>query len=142
MGSGLEEITITPLARIAVSGGDVWHAMKSGDPGFSGFGEAYFSWVEKGAIKAWKQHHRMTLNLIVPVGEVRFVFVRDDSLKTFREEIVGVSRYARLTVSPGIWFGFQGLATPQSLVLNIADISHDPDEVFRRELKEIKYDWS
>ncbi len=142
MGSGLIEITTSPLTRISVSGGDVWHAMKSGDSGFKGFGEAYFSWIEKGVIKAWKKHERMTLNLVVPVGEVRFVFVREDSLKNFREEIIGVSRYVRLTVPPGIWFGFQGLAKPQSLVLNIADFPHDPDEVFRRELNEIKYDWS
>ena len=136
----LDDILITPLARIATSGGDVLHAMKQSDAGYSGFGEAYFSWVSAGAVKAWKRHTRMTMNIVVPVGQVRFVF-RLDGTKEFRVEEIGVDRYARLTVPPGIWFGFKGLLEPQSLVLNIASIPHDPNEVERLTLSEIKYDW-
>lgn len=139
-GMSLEDISITPLARIATHGGDVLHAMKQSDAGYSGFGEAYFSWVAAGAVKAWKRHTRMTMNVVVPVGQVRFVF-RLDGTEEFRVEEIGVDRYARLTVPPGIWFGFQGLAEPQSLVLNIASIPHDPHEVERLTLLEIKYDW-
>ncbi|MDO8291954.1 MAG: dTDP-4-dehydrorhamnose 3,5-epimerase [Gallionella sp.] len=137
----LDDILITPLARIATSGGDVLHAMKQGDAGYSGFGEAYFSWVAAGAVKAWKRHTRMTMNVVVPVGQVRFVF-RLDGTEEFRVEEIGVGRYARLTVPPGIWFGFKGLLDPQSLVLNIASIPHDPNEVERLTLSEIKYDWN
>ena len=137
----LNDILIAPLARIPTSGGDVLHAMKQSDTGFAGFGEAYFSWVAAGAIKAWKRHTRMTMNIVVPVGKVRFVF-RLDGVDTFRVEEIGVDRYARLTVPPGIWFGFQGLAAPQSLVLNIANIPHDHNEVERLALSDIKYGWS
>jgi len=137
----LGNILITPLARIATAGGDVLHAMKQNDAGYSGFGEAYFSWVSTGAIKAWKRHTRMTMNVVVPVGKVRFVF-RLDSGDEFRVEEIGVDRYVRLTVPPGIWFGFKGLSEPQSLVLNIASIPHDPYEVDRLALSEIEYDWS
>ena len=142
MGSvNLEQIVITPLKRISVSGGDVLHAIKCTDDGFRDFGEAYFSMVESDAIKAWKMHKRMTLNLVVPVGEVRFVFYTEDG-EMRREETVGVSNYVRLTVPPGIWFGIQGLAAPFSLILNVADILHEPDEVLRKPIEEIKYDWS
>lgn len=137
----LDDILITPLSRIATAGGDVLHAMKQNDAGYAGFGEAYFSWVATGAVKAWKRHTRMTMNVIVPVGQVRFVF-RLDGADKFRVEEVGVDRYARLTVPPGIWFGFQGLAVLQSLVLNIANISHDPSEVERLAVSEINYDWA
>jgi len=137
----LDDILITPLARIATSGGDVLHAMKQSDAGYSGFGEAYFSWVAAGAVKAWKRHTRMTMNVVVPVGQARFVF-RLDGTEEFRVEEIGVARYARLTVPPGIWFGFKGLLEPQSLVLNIASIPHDPNEVERLTLSEIKYDWN
>ena len=41
----------------------------------------------------------------------------------------------------GIWFGFQGLCTSPSLVLNIASISHDPNEVERCSLSDINYEW-
>ena len=111
----LTEILITPLKRITVEGGDVLHAIKKSDSSFTGFGEAYFSWVNPCVIKAWKLHRQMTLNLVVPVGEVKFVFHEPHS-GDFREELLGESHYFRLTVPPGIWFGFQGCATGPSLL--------------------------
>jgi len=135
------DIMITPLARISTVGGDVLHAMKKNDQGYSDFGEAYFSSVSKGFIKAWKRHKHMTMNIIVPMGNVRFVFYMEQT-KEFQIYEIGIKNYARLTIPPEIWFGFQGLSTTPSLVLNISNIPHDPDEVERLELSEIKYDWS
>ena len=135
----LNEICVSPLKRISVTGGDVLHAMKKSDPGYVDFGEAYFSLVEFGAIKAWKRHLQMTLNLVVPIGEVQFVLI--DSVGLIREERIGEGHYARLTIPPGIWFGFQGVSKKIALLLNIADIEHSPDEVERKELDEVKYDW-
>ena len=139
MGS-VNDVLITPLQKIEAEGGDVLHAMKSTDIGFQGFGEAYFSWVTGGSIKAWKRHNMMTMNLVVPIGNVRFVFFSMKECR-FRIEEIGSDRYARLTVPPGIWFGFQGLASYNSLVLNLSNIVHDPDEVSRMQLSEIQYSW-
>jgi len=140
----LADILVTPLPRINTNGGDVLHAMKYNGAGYAGFGEAYFSWVSARAVKAWKHHTRMTMNVVVPVGQVQFVFrcVTTDGVEEFRVEEIGVDHYARITVPPGIWFGFQGLAEPQSLVLNIANIPHDPNEVERLALTDINYDWN
>ena len=136
----VNEIITTPLKRISVIGGDVLHAMKKSDLGFDGFGESYFSQVEHGIVKAWKRHIHMTLNLIVPIGKVRFVFM--DNKGSFREEILGEDNYARLTVPPGLWFGFQGVSENTALVLNIANIEHSPDEVEHNELNNINYNWN
>lgn len=142
MGSvGMDAITVTPLARITTAGGDVLHALKQQDQGFAGFGEAYFSFVAPGAVKAWKIHKRMTMNVVVPVGSVRFVFHLQGA-NAYRVEDIGIDRYARITVPPGIWFGFQGLGESQNLILNIADITHDPAEVDRLPISEINYSWS
>ena len=138
----LDDILITPLKRIPTVGGDVMHGLKKSDNGFNGFGEVYFSWVEQGAIKAWKCHQHMTLNLVVPVGEVNFVFHLTNKKNIFRTEIIGEERYVRLTVPPGIWFGFQGLTSGYSLLMNVIDLEHDPDEVLRKETSEFDYDWS
>ena len=140
----LADILVTPLRRIENAGGDVLHGMKQSDVGYTGFGEAYFSWVSAGAIKAWKRHTQMTMNVVVPVGQVRFVFccVNADGIEEFRVEEIGVDRFVRITVPPGIWFSFQGLHTPQSLLLNIANIPHDPNEVERLALTDINYDWN
>lgn len=138
------DVLLTPLSRIETTGGDVLHAMKQSDVGYAGFGEAYFSWVSAGTVKAWKRHTRMTMNVVVPVGLVRFVFrwVDTDGAEEFLVEDVGVERYVRITVPPGVWFGFQGLAAPQSLVLNIASIPHDPHEVERLALSDVNYPWN
>jgi dTDP-4-dehydrorhamnose 3,5-epimerase len=137
----LDDILVTPLKRISTNGGDVMHALKNTDQGFKGFGEVYFSWVEQSAIKAWKCHQRMTLNLVVPLGAVRFVFHLPEQKKKFRTEKIGNNNYSRLTVPPGIWFGFQGIASGSSLLVNVADLEHDPDEVLRKSKSEFRLDW-
>jgi len=139
----LGDILITPLIEVQTLGGDVMHAMKASDIGYAGFGEAYFSWINPGNIKAWKRHTRMVMNLVVPIGMVRFVFhlENEQSAKNFRIIEIGRDNYARITVPFGIWFGFQGLETPHNLVLNVSNIVHQPDEVERKSLNEIKFDW-
>ena len=87
----VSQILITPLKRIHVNGGDVLHIMKRSDTGYVDFGEAYFSIVESGAVKGWKRHLSMTLNLVVPLGSVNYVFV-DENGET-REELVNEDRY-------------------------------------------------
>jgi len=141
MGSlNLDQIIVTPLNRIATEGGDVLHGMKSIDSGFNGFAEAYFSWIDKNTIKAWKKHKRMTMNLMVPVGMVRFVFFHESSNK-FSTIDIGDNNYVRVTVPPGFWFGFKGLTLSKNLVLNISNILHEPNESDRLGIDLIKYDW-
>ena len=41
-----------------------------------------------------------------------------------------------------IWVGFQGLSRQASLVLNIANMEHSSEEIDRKELEEIKFNWS
>jgi dTDP-4-dehydrorhamnose 3,5-epimerase len=141
----IEGVMVTPLKIINVPGGDVLHAMKSSDPGYDGFGEAYFSTVELGATKAWKRHQKMTLNLVVPVGSVRFILFDDRSNASsygwFQQVELSKEHYCRLTIPPMIWVGFQGIYDGVSTLLNIANIQHQVDEVDRKEMKEIEFDW-
>ena len=137
----LDDILVTPLKRIPTVGGDVLHALKASESGFNGFGEIYFSWVKQGFVKAWKCHQHMTLNLIVPLGEVSFVFHLINGKNSFRTENISKERYVRLTVPPGIWFGFQGKVSGSSLVMNVADMEHDSDEVERKSVSAFDYEW-
>ena len=59
----------------------------------------------------------------------------------FRVEEIGENFYARITVPPGIWFGFQVLSYPRSLLLNVADIEHNPAEVQRLDIRHFDIDW-
>lgn len=60
----IDGVIFTPLPIIDTKGGDVLHAMKVSDEGFHVFGEAYFSTVKSGAIKGWKLHREMVLNIV------------------------------------------------------------------------------
>jgi dTDP-4-dehydrorhamnose 3,5-epimerase len=141
MDSNLENIVITQLSTFDIDVGRVMHGIKKNETGFVGFGEVYFSYINPKAVKAWKKHNRMTLNLVVPLGKVRFVFCNPLSEGRYRVEDVGESNYVRLTVPPGIWFGFQGIATHPSLVTNIADLQHDAAEVERQAVSSFDYQW-
>jgi dTDP-4-dehydrorhamnose 3,5-epimerase len=134
------------LNIIESESGSIMHALKKTDPGFQDFGEVYFSTVVKEAVKAWKLHQCMTLNLVVPVGSVLFCFmdVREKS-STFNKTckiILSQEPYSRLTVPPGIWFGFKGLSDGLNLICNVADIAHEPNEIKRKNIYEIEMDWS
>lgn len=141
----IDGMLCTPLNVIRGDLGDVYHALKVTDEGYSGFGEAYFSTVAQGAIKGWKRHKQMTLNLVVPVGEVRFVVFDDragfESRGTFVDLTISPSNYRRLTLPPGLWFGFMGIAAGPNLVMNVASIPHDPAEVEQKALASITFDW-
>jgi len=139
----IKDVLITELGVMEAPGGCVMHAMKGTSIGYKGFGEAYFSQIDSGAIKAWKRHREMTLNLIVPSGKIRFVLFDDrDGKARFQEIVISRSNYCRLTVPPMVWIGFQGLSENKSILLNIANIEHNVDEVDRREIEKIQYEWS
>lgn len=127
------------LRQIAVRGGDVFHGVKKSDEGFLGFGEMYFSFVLSGQRKGWKKHKRMTLNLVVPVGEVDF-FIHDEVLAKTLKVRVGRSNYGRLSVSPGLWVAFEGVGAGENLVTNVASIEHDPHEAEQRDQTYFSFD--
>lgn len=139
----IDNLVITPLNVIDTTGGSVMHAMKKIDHGFDGFGEAYFSKIDFNSVKAWKRHKEMTLNIIVPVGKIQFVLFDDRAglKKQFQEITISKDNYLRLTVPPLIWMGFKGLDKKGSMLLNIANIVHDPHEVDVKDIKEIQYNW-
>ena len=134
----MAKVTLTPLKIIDHEKGNVMHALKNTDSGFSAFGEAYFSAVNKGVVKGWKRHNQMLMNLIVPVGEIRIVAIDNSGSEPEIFDVVlnASTNYQRLTIEPGVWFAFQGLANEPNLLLNIASIKHDPLEADNLPLSE------
>jgi dTDP-4-dehydrorhamnose 3,5-epimerase len=128
----IEEVLLTPLRVIKGESGDVMHALKQQEESFQGFGEAYFSTIHSQAVKGWKKHRKMILNVIVPVGTIKFVLydarLASKSYQTIQEIILSAENYQRLTVPPGIWMAFQGIGESDNILLNIASIPHDPLE--------------
>ena len=138
MGYMTPGLIITPLKRVEAAQGAVLHALKASAPGYAGFGEAYFSQVHEGATKNWRRHRETTLNLVVPLGNVRFV-AHDGT--AFEEHVIGAMNYARLTVPPGVWLAFQGRGPGTSTILSIIEREHDPAESDARDLDAFAYHW-
>ncbi|MDW8849265.1 dTDP-4-dehydrorhamnose 3,5-epimerase [Flavobacterium sp. MMLR14_040] len=139
-------VLLTLLKRIHHPKGDVFHGMKKSDPGYSGFGEAYFSTIHTDDTKPWKKHLEMTLNFVVPIGEIRFVIFDDrensPTKNNFFDVTLGENKYQRITIPPGVWVAFQGVGLRFNLLLNLANLEHDPNEIQRMEnLSDIKYKW-
>ncbi|MDQ1339849.1 MAG: hypothetical protein QG567_1004 [Campylobacterota bacterium] len=135
----MDGVVLTPLKQIHHPKGDIFHGMKKSDDGFDGFGEAYFSTINQDDIKGWKKHTKMTLNLIVPVGEIEFV-VYDENTKKFLSVKLSHKNYQRLTVMPNLWMAFRGVGK-YNMLLNLASIEHNPNEAINIEIEEIKYEW-
>ncbi|PQJ73792.1 dTDP-4-dehydrorhamnose 3,5-epimerase family protein [Polaribacter gangjinensis] len=130
--SNIQGVIVSDLKQIYHEKGDIYHFMKRSEFSFQGFGESYFSFIKFNEIKAWKRHLKMVCNIVVPIGMVKFILIdfRDNS-STKGEKftiILGSNNYKRITIPPGIWYGFKGLSEDVNLLNNISDIEHDPNE--------------
>jgi dTDP-4-dehydrorhamnose 3,5-epimerase len=142
----IEGVILSPLKQIHKEKGSIFHALRKNESSFHDFGEAYFSHIDSNEIKAWKTHSKMWLNLIVPIGAVKFVMVDNRKSSNTFGNIFEVtlnpnSNYKRLTIPPNVTFGFKGVGQQTNLVLNIASIIHDPNEMENIEIQEINYNW-
>ncbi len=140
------DIITSPLKVISNPLGDIRHAIKRSDPSFVDFGEAYFSEIKHNEIKGWKKHKQMTLNIIVPVGKIRFIVFDEneviDKNNKFKEFIIGRDTYHRLTIPPLVWVAFQGLDKNLNMLLNIASIEHNAQEAENCSLDTFMFDWT
>jgi len=79
----------------------------------------------------------------VPMGAIRFVLydnrVNEDG--NVQQVVLSKNNYQRLTIPPMVWVGFQGVSNGTSMLLNIANITHSPDEVNVKDINEINFNW-
>ena len=132
MESRIAGVIVTDLMIFRDERGAVLHMLRCDAPFFERFGEIYFSKVHSGSIKAWKQHQEMTLNLAVPVGEIKVVLYDDRhasaSKGVIEEFVLSEDNYKLVTVPPLIWTGFMGLAKETSTLANLASLPHASEE--------------
>tara|TARA_Y100000385_G_scaffold76816_1_gene77780 strand:- start:3654 stop:4112 length:459 start_codon:yes stop_codon:yes gene_type:complete len=131
--SKINGIEIVKLNQIVDSKGSVLHMIKSSSPEFKNFGECYMSEINYNSIKGWKLHSKQTQNISVPSGKIKMVLYdyREDS-SSFNQLIkINLGRpnnYFRITIPPGIIYGFKCISSPNALLVNCTDIEHDTDE--------------
>jgi len=134
----INKIKVSRPKVIKLSDGDVLRILRKNEVKKWNFAEAYFSKIKFGKIKAWKCHLKMTINIVVPKGKVKFVFY---SNKKFRSILIGEKNYCRLMIPPKVWFGFKGISKSESIILSLTNITHNTKEVLRVKKDKIKFNW-
>jgi dTDP-4-dehydrorhamnose 3,5-epimerase len=144
----IDGVVVSPRRQLVDERGKIVHVLREDDPEFERFGEVYFSWVNPGVVKAWHLHTAMTLNYTCPVGVVKLALWDDREGSPSRGEVMelflGPDDHRLVTVPPGVWNGFKGVATTPSMVCNCATLPHDPEEIRRRDPFDpaVPYDWA
>ncbi|MBN1584952.1 dTDP-4-dehydrorhamnose 3,5-epimerase family protein [Candidatus Uhrbacteria bacterium] len=147
--SAIDGLKITPLKTVGDERGKVMRMLRSDDPHFTGFGEAYFSVINPGVTKGWKTHLRTVQNLAVPHGRITFI-LRDDrpgSPTAGQATKIVLSAedpklYRLLSVPPGVGYAWRNESDSPSVVANCqAPEPHDPTESVNAPLDENPPDW-
>ena len=134
----IKNLKIYKIKKIENVNGDIQKILNCSDQAFNGFGEIYTSSILYKKIKAWKCHTKNKLNLFVVSGKVKFVFY---DLSNYLEVILDEESLQMISLPPNLWFGFQGLNYPSSLILSISNKLHSEDEIHRKELNKILHNW-
>ena len=148
MGSQIQGLLITDLRQISDDRGAILHVLRADESKFTSFGECYLSEVLTGQVKAWKRHRLQTQELAVPVGRIQMVVFDDrEGCETRGQvQVLEMGRpdaYYRLRIPPDLWYGFQCISDEPALLVNCADIPHDPAEAEQRPMNDpgIPYKW-
>jgi dTDP-4-dehydrorhamnose 3,5-epimerase len=146
IGTHIDGVLFTPLARIPDERGTIYHMLRRTDPHFVEFGEIYFTSIYRGVIKGWHRHIDMTLNYACIWGRVKLVLFDEregsPTAGILVERFLGPDDYSLATIPPGIWAGLKGM-DEVSIVANCATHPHDPGRTERLDPLEgrIPYDW-
>lgn len=146
----IEGVVVRDLKPIPDERGVLMELLRSDDPVFRKFGQAYMTTARFNAVKAWHYHKTQWDNFSSIVGEVKLVLYDDREGSKTRGEVneffLGPHSPKRVTIPPGVWHGFKGIGDGQAVMINVPTELYDyktPDEV-RRPWNDpsIPYDWA
>lgn len=123
--------------------------VRSDDPGFTEFGQAYVTACYPGVVKAWHCHELQTDRLCALSGMMKVALWDGRPSSPTRGSldvlVIGERAPHVITVPPGVWHGFTALGPQTALMLNVCDkvycrerpdeLRKDPDDA------EIGYSW-
>lgn len=146
-GLRIDGVLTLPLKQFRDERGAVYQMLKCTDAHCLHIGEIYFSTVRKGAIKAWKNHSRVTVSYACVSGLLRMVLYDDRPDSRTRgvvgEAPIGPESYFLIVIPPGIWNGFQGLSDAEAVLASCPTEPVDVAEFARLEphTDRIPYRW-
>jgi len=147
----IEGAACRPLRVIPDDRGRLVELLRSDDPLFEQFGQAYLSTTLPGVVKAWHYHKKQKDFFVCIAGMVKLVLAdtREDS--PTRGEInefhIGVHNPLLVVVPENVYHGWKCISTDEAMVLNLPTRLYDyenPDE-YRLDPHDngiIEYDWT
>lgn len=130
---------INSVNLIQNESGNIEKLINFSSKNFYGFKELYISNIKKNHIKAWKKHIKMTCNLFVISGKIKFVIMNDH--KNFTDFIISEDENKFVTIFPNTIFGFKGLGSNNSKLLNFSNCLHEDHESIKINKDEFNYSW-
>lgn len=146
----IHESSSKPLRVIPDERGRLMEMLRSDDPMFRKFGQAYLTVAYPGVVKGWHYHKIQWDHFIVVKGMMKIVLYdpRDDSPTkgVVNEHFMGDHNQRILQIPPLVYHGFKCIGGTEAMVVNI------PTEVYRHEDpdefrvhphdNDIPYDWA
>ncbi|MEX0990910.1 MAG: dTDP-4-dehydrorhamnose 3,5-epimerase family protein [Actinomycetota bacterium] len=129
--------------------GRLMEILRADDDGFKKFGQVYMTTNYPGVVKAWHFHEVQDDNVTCVRGMIKLVLYDDrDSSPTkgvVNEFFVGKHNPLLVRVPAGVYHGWKGISTEESIVINIPSETYsyaEPDEHRKPwDTPDIPYDW-
>lgn len=126
----MEGLILKPLQAHCDDRGRVMEMLRADDPFYAGFGQAYFSTIYPGVIKAWHAHQRQTDTMVVIKGMCKIGFFDDRPESTTcgqsKMVVAGEHRPLLVQIPPGIYHGFKAISHEEVLLVNLPNEPYNP----------------
>lgn len=127
----LDKPSLIPLKVVPNDKGNIYHILQVPNSDVGIVQEVYASEILFGCVKGWKRHLRVSLNLVVITGAIRFHLIDDrdnaDMPLQYVYELGPDTNHSRLMIPPKIWVAFEAIDRDSILVNSISEL-HSPDE--------------
>jgi len=142
-------VVVRPLEPIPDERGELCEILRSDDPLFERFGQAYYTTARPGVVKAWHCHRKQTDHMVSLAAPALIVLfdARGDSLTRgeITEIVAGRSNPTLVRIPPGVYHGFTPTGGEEILVLNIPTEPYDREQPDEQRLdpfdNDIDFDW-
>lgn len=149
MSAQIDGVWVKELKVVADERGRLMEILRNDDEGFSKFGQVYMTTNYPGVVKAWHLH-RVQQDMVACVkGMIKLVLydAREGSATKgmVSEFFIGDHNPCLVRVPAGVYHGWKGISTEESVVVNCPTETYDyaePDEHrLDWDTPEIPYDW-
>jgi dTDP-4-dehydrorhamnose 3,5-epimerase len=146
----IDGVKVKQLKIIPDERGRLMEILRSDDEIFEKFGQVYMTTAYPGVVKAWHYHKMQDDHFSVVKGMLKLALYDGREGSATRGEVneffLGESNPILVKIPQGIYHGFKGIGTEETLVINVVTMPYnrlEPDE-YRIDPhdNDIPYDWS